>query len=197
MNVTQFAELLVEMLGINNHDKVDDRVVLAAADAFRGQLLDEMFSEMGSISGDYVKSFEATSINSDSIGQYIDLPCDLCPIPNNGAFRHIGPDLETGYIPLSPGSISTMNNMEVGLMAGRAGFLQIGRKIYFRYLPVPNPNTILLLLVPNLVWLYENAKDTELIGDAVVEAKLIKMCQAALMPKAQAPEDKDNVNKSS
>jgi len=196
MNITQFAELISEMLGQNNHDKIDDRVVLALADSFRGQLLNEMFSESGGITGDFVKEFVIEGFKDDSFGRtYIVLPCDLCPIPNNGAFRLVGPDEETNYMPLNPGSIATMAGMEVGLLAGSVGYFQQGNKLFFRYLPTPTPPRLLLKLVPNLIWLYENSSDTELIGDAVVEAKLIKMCFDALMPKAQVPEDKDNSNK--
>mgnify|MGYP003651095205 CR=1 FL=1 len=86
MTITQFSELLVEMLGINNHDKIDDRVVLAMADAYRGALLTGDV-----ITGDYVKYFKVT-IKNDFRGKYIDLPCDLCPVQNNGAFRFVGGD---------------------------------------------------------------------------------------------------------
>jgi len=196
MNVTQFPELIVEMLGINNHDKVDDRVVLAMADSFRGQLLEEMFASSGGVTGDFIKEFSVSDIKVDDFGRtYIKLPCDVCPIANNGAFRFVGPEEETNWIPLKPGSIATNNGTEVGLLAGKTGYYQQGDRLLFRYFPVPAPNKILLKLVPNLIWLFENAKDTELIGNATVEAKLIKMCFDALVPKAQIPEDKDNSNK--
>ncbi len=50
-------------------------------------------------------------------------------------------------------------------------------------------------LIPGLVWLYENASDDELMGSADLEAKLIDMCKAGLVGKAQVAEDKDNSNK--
>lgn len=191
MTITQFSELIVEMLGENNHDKIDDRVVLAMADSFRGAILGEMGD---SITGEYIKVFEA-DVKQDFRGKYIDLPCELCPVPNNGAYRFVGTDEENSFIPLKPNSVSSMSNLEVGNLAGKTGFIPEGKKVRFRYFPVPPPSSITLKVIPNLFWLYENASDDELMGSADVEAKLLQMCFDSLKVKAQVPEDKDNSNK--
>lgn len=191
MTITQFSELVVEMLGENNHDKIDDRVVLAMADTYRGALL----GEIGSVTGDFTKTF-TVDVKPGLRGKYIDLPCDLCAVANNGAFVFVGPeDEETNYIPMKPATVSAINNMEMGALGGRTGFWQEGRKLYFRFLPVPAPDKLMLKLIPNLFWLYENAGDDELMGSADLEAKLLQMCFDGLKVKAQIPEDKDNTTK--
>ena len=187
MTVIQFAELIVQMLG-QQHDKVEERVVLALADSIRGGMLGEMLKYSGSLGGEYVRRFSATVQEEDG-QQYIDLPCDICTIPNNGAFQFIGPeDEETNFIPLRHTTVATINNMEIGALAGRTGFWQEGRKVYFRFLPVPVP-PLRLKLVPSLVWLFENAPDEELMASADLETLLIEKCYAALKPKEQAPDD--------
>lgn len=189
MTVASFSELLIEMLGQQTHDKIEDRVVLALADSLRGGILDQMFGNSGSISGEYVKRFTEDILTEGNL-QYVNLPCDICTIPNNLAFQFIGPeDEETNFIPLKHATVANINNMEINALGGRAGFWQEGRKLYLRFLPV-DQTKLLMKLVPSLPWMFENTPDEELMADATVESLLIEKCFAALKLKSQVPEDK-------
>ncbi len=190
MTVAEFSELIVEMLGQQTHDKIEDRVVLALADSLRGSIIGELYSLSGSPTGEFIKRFKV-DIQFEDGQEYIDLPCQICTIPNSGAFQFVGPeDEETNYVMLKHTTIATISNLEIGALAGRTGYFQEGRRLYFRYLPIPNPPKILLKLVPSLVWMYENTPDEELMSDATLEALLIEKCFAALGLKAKTQEDK-------
>jgi hypothetical protein len=189
MTVGKFGELIVEMLGQQTHVKIEDRVVLALADSLRGAILHEMFGSSGSITGEYVKRF-VQPIQTEGDNQFVYLPCDICTIQNNLAYQFIGPESEeTNFIPLKHATVASINSLEARALAGRSGYWTEGRKLYLRFLP-PSQTTLLMKLVPNLVWMYENTPDEELMADATVEALLIEKCFAALKLKAQVPEDK-------
>lgn len=197
MTIQSFAELCIRALGFNNNEKIEERDALGIADIERAVLIREMLNNGGNLTSEYYMEFTAPlEYDKQMKLPFIYKPCQLLNLPHHQAYRYVGTgNTEDSYLPMTWAEIVNYSRLEAGQAGGRTIFSPLEDKVYFRYMPEPRPSNIKLLLVPSLLWMYENEDDNDLLGTDSLAGEMFDMILQRLQIRRQTPIDNYNNNK--
>jgi len=196
MEIEKYAELATRALGFNNNERIEERDVLGIAEVVLGELIKEMLSNGGGLTAEYYHRFTSTlEFDTQMKLPFIYKPCDILNLPKHQSYRYVGTgDIENSFIPMTWGEIATYSRLEAGQAGGRTVFAPLGDKIYFRYMQEPKPCEIVTMIVPSLLWLYDNRDNVNFVGTTDVEGVLFDQVLQKLQLRKQMPVDNYNNN---
>lgn len=193
MTVEKYSELLAKLAGADNIKKYDPRIVLGVSDLVKGQVLSTILERGGSLGGEYITIFSGPPgpitggvplvYNQQRQLYEAVLPCSLCLIKKNGAYRYVGPGGETiEYIMVTPNQVMSYSLLEAG-QPGRVIGWQEGFSVFFKFMTAPPPPYLTMKLVPSLLWLYKYMDNVEFCGDDIamdIANQTLKMLQVRI-----------------